>query len=91
MGKEDMIHSDVTGQDYYPHDVVRLINIRQICSYLQLNKKPVDIYASVDFKTNSPVLVVLFNRNDTKDAYSRWCNSENLWEELQNEANDISR
>ena len=55
-----------------------------------MNKKPVDIYASVDLKTNNPVLVVLFNREDTKDAYSRWCNSKNLWEELQNETSNIS-
>ncbi len=55
-----------------------------------MNKKPVDIYTSVDFKSNNPVLVVLFNREDTNDAYSRWCTSKNLWEELQNETSDIS-
>ena len=87
---KEKIHSEITGYDYNPHEVVRLVNIRQICSYLQMNKKPVDIYASVDLKTNNPVLVVLFNREDTKDAYSRWCNSKNLWQELQNETSNIS-
>lgn len=85
MNENDLIHSDITGQNYYAHDVVRLINMRQICSYLQMNKKPVDIYSSSDYKTGNPILVVLFNREDTKDAYQRWCESENLWEELVNE------
>lgn len=90
MKKDNKIHSDITGRDYYPSQVVRLINLRQICSYLQMNKRPVDIYPSVDFKTNNPVLVVLFLRDETKDAYDRWCESNNLWEELQNETSDIS-
>ena len=82
---DNKVHSEVTGKDYYPSQVVRLINLRQICSYLHMGKLPVDIYSSVDFKTNDPVLVVLFNRNETKDAYQRWCESKNLWEELQSE------
>ncbi len=88
MNKNDLVHSEITGRDYYPSDVIRIINIRQICCYLQMNKQPVDIYSSVDFKTNNPVLVVLFNRKDTIDAYDRWCKSENLWEELQNEGHN---
>lgn len=90
MGTNDMVHSEITGKDYYPSQVVRIINIRQACSYMRLGKIPVDIYPSIDFKTNNPVLVILFNREDTKDAYERWCDSKNLWEELQNETNDIS-
>lgn len=82
---DNLVHSDITGIDYSPKDVVRLLNLKQICTYLQLNKKPVDIYPSKDYKTGDPVLVVLFNRQDTKDVYERWCNSENLWEELQHE------
>ena len=89
MDRDNVVHSDVTGKDYYPSQVVRLVNIRQICSYMRLGKKPIDIYPSIDFKSSNPVLVVLFDRNDTKDAYNRWCDSTNLWEELQNEANDI--
>lgn len=49
---------------------------------MRLGKKPIDIYPSIDFKSSNPVLVVLFDRNDTKDAYNRWCESTNLWEEL---------
>lgn len=90
MNKNNLIHSDITSRNYYPKDIVRLVNIRQICTYLSLGKVPVDIYPSVDFKTNNPMLVFLFDREQTKDAYERWCNSENLWEELQNEAKGIS-
>lgn len=34
MNKNDLVHSEITGQDYYPSDVIRIINIRQICCYL---------------------------------------------------------
>lgn len=91
MGRNDIVHSNVTGKDYDPSQVVRLVNLKQICAYLSMNKLPVDIYPSIDFKTNGPVLVVLFDRKSTKDAYDRWCRSENLWEELQNETNNILR
>ena len=90
MKKDNVIHSEITAKDYFAKDTVRIVNLRQICTYLSLGKTPVDIYPSVDFKTNNPMLVFLFDREETKDAYTRWCNSENLWEELQNETQDIS-
>jgi len=52
---------------------------------LAMHLKPLDIYPSIDFKTNNPVLVFLFDRASSKEAYNRWCESKNLWEELQNE------
>lgn len=81
----EKIYSNVTQRFYNPSHAVRLVNIRQICTYLKMGLSPLDIYASIDFKTNNPVLVVLFDRTETHDAYQRWCESENLWEELQNE------
>lgn len=85
MNESDKIHSEVTGKDYYPSKCIRLVNIRQCCTYMQLGLKPLDIYPSIDFKTNSPVLVMIFDREESKPAYDRWCESDNLWEELQNE------
>ena len=85
MDLSNKIHSSVTGKDYYPNKCVRLINIRQICTYLYMGLSPLDIYPSVDFKTNNPVLVAIFDREESKDAYKRWCESENLWEEVVNE------
>lgn len=88
--EKDLVHSDITGKDYYPSQVCRLVNIRQICTYLKSGLAPLDIYPSVDFKSNNPVLVVIFDRKESKDIYKRWCESENLWEELHNEESDLS-
>ncbi len=90
MNSDEMVHSEITGKDYDIKKVVRIINIRQVCTYLNLNIKPLDIYSSVDFKTNDPVLVFIFDREETRDAYKRWRESGNLWEEIQNEKNGIS-
>lgn len=90
MNSDEMVHSDVTGKDYNIRRAVRILNIRQVCTYMNLNIKPLDIYPSVDFKTNDPVLVFIFDREETRDAYKRWKESENLWEEVQNEKNCIS-
>lgn len=81
----EKVHSNVTGKDYYIKDVVRILNLRQICTFLKIGILPVDIYPSVDFKTGNPVLVAIFNKSETQDAYQRWKESDNLWEELQNE------
>ena len=85
MSESNKVHSDVTNKDYYPSHVVRIVNLRQICTYMSLGLLPLDIYPSIDFKTHNPVLVVLFDREDSKEVYKRWCESENLWEEVQNE------
>ena len=50
---------------------------------------PVDIYPSLDFKTNKPIFVYLFNRAETSDLYDKWCNHEVDWEDLH-EKNNIS-
>ena len=33
---------------------------------------PVDLYVSKDFNTGKPILVFLFSKSDTKDAYTEW-------------------
>lgn len=83
----EKVHSDVTGKDYYPSRSVRLINIRQICTFIRLGVLPVDIYPSVDFKSNNPVLVVIFDKEESKQAYERWKESEDLWKELEDGKN----
>ncbi len=89
MGKEDMIHSDITGKDYYPSQVVRIVNYLQCIFYWASGVMPIDIYPSQDFKTGKPMLVYLFIREDTKELYDKWCKREVDWEVL-NEENNIS-
>lgn len=83
----EIVNSDLTGKEYDIKNTVRILNIQQICAYLKMGIKPLDLYASIDFKTNKPVLVALFDKKETAEAYVRWKNSENLWEELNNEQN----
>lgn len=83
MGEK--VKSELTGKIYDISTTVRILNVQQICVYLRLGIKPLDLYASIDFKTNKPVLVALFDKKETAEAYERWKNSENLWEELNNE------
>lgn len=87
---KEKVRSNLTGKEYFISDAIRLINIRQIATYIALGLMPWDVYTSVDFKTNDPVLVFIYGREQTKEAYKRWKESENLWEELQNEKNGIS-
>lgn len=87
---KEKVRSTLTGKDYYLSDAIRLVNIRQICSYWLMNIMPLDVYPSIDFKTNNPVLVFIYSREETQEAYKRWRESENLWEELQNEKNSVS-
>ena len=83
MGEK--IKSSLTGKTYDLSKVARLINIQQICTYLKSSILPVDIYTSLDLKTNKPILVFLFDKEETKEIYERWKNSDNLWEELNDE------
>lgn len=69
----ETIHSDVTGKDYLPKDVVRLLNIYQATYYISRGILPVDLYSSADYKTGQPRLVFLFNRQESKNIYDAWC------------------
>lgn len=68
--------SEVTGKRYKSQEVVRILNIQQIIAYLKFGVELLDIYPSVDYKTNKPVLVCLFDREKSKTAYDLWCKRE---------------
>lgn len=72
----DRITSDITGKVYRPKDVVRILNIQQIVAYLKAGVELLDIYPSSDVKTGKPLLVCLFDREKSKDAYDLWCKRE---------------
>lgn len=89
MQKSDLVHSDLTGRDYYPSHTVRIVNYLQSLYYWLSGCLPVDIYPSQDFKTGKPLLVYLFLRDETTELYDKWCNHEVDWEGLY-EKNNIS-
>lgn len=84
MNKDDYVHSDVTGKYYIPSKVVRIVNILQSVAYLNNGAQLLDIYPSKDYKTGKPILVFIFNRQDTKNLYDLWCRHELTYEVDEN-------
>lgn len=70
---KDLVSSDVTGKTYDPTKCVRILNSLQACKYIKNQCLPLDIYPSIDFKTGQDVLVYLFDREESKQLYSAWC------------------
>lgn len=73
---EDYIYSKITGKQYAPTKVVRILNTRQVMAYLKMGVELLDMYVSVDRKTEAPLLVYLFDREKSKHAYDLWCKRE---------------
>lgn len=69
---KETFKSDITGKEYCPNDVVRLVNVRQLLFYMRNGVEILDIYPSKDFKTNDDVLVFIVNKKDSQEAYKKW-------------------
>lgn len=67
----EKIKSDVTGLEYNPSEVCRIINPKQASMYLKHGARLYDAYSGYD-----GVLVMIFNRKETSDLYDKWCNHE---------------
>ena len=65
-----------TVRNYLPYEVVRIVNPKQYLLYIKNNVYPIDLYASIDEKTNNSILAMVFLKNDTTEVYKKWCNYE---------------
>ena len=61
-------------RNYLPHEVVRIVNMKQALLYIKNNVYPIDIYTSIDTQTNNSILAMVFLKEDTADVYKKWCN-----------------
>lgn len=61
---------------YDNKDVVRIFNPKQRDLYLMNGIMPKDIYTSIDSKTEEKILVYIFLKEETRDAYAKWLNYE---------------
>lgn len=61
-------------RNYLPHEVVRIVNMKQCLLYIKSGVYPIDIYASIDDKTNQAILAMVFLKEDTSEVYKKWCN-----------------
>ena len=68
--------SDATGKTYPADDTLRIVNISQAMWYIKCRVELYDIYPSKDFKTDKDILVFVFSRKGSKDAYDKWCKYE---------------
>ena len=73
MPRTHYIMSKITGRTYDLFGVIRILNISQCIFYLENGIILQDIEISEDRKTNKPILVFLFNRDDTKQIFDEWC------------------
>lgn len=75
MGEVSFIkRSQVTGKkyDYFSDQIVRVLNLKQAMAYLNFGVELLDIYTSRD-KEDRPVLVFVFDRESSREAYDLWC------------------
>ncbi len=63
-------------RDYLLHEVVRIVNPKQQLLYIKNNVYPIDIYTSIDDKTDNAILAMVFLKEDTIEVYKKWCNYE---------------
>lgn len=61
---------------YSAEKCVRLVNPAQIAAYWVNGCVPKDVYVTRDYSTNRPTIVAIFDREETKDYFDKWCKHE---------------
>lgn len=74
MKEEYYIRSEITGRSYNLFCCVKILNVQQAIFYIEHRVKLMDLVISKDRKSEKPVLVFIFNKEDTREAYDLWCN-----------------
>lgn len=69
-----MIETNLIIRDYIQNEVVRICNVKQQIFYLSNNVYPIDIYTSYDDKNDRKIIVMIFEKNKTKELYQKWLN-----------------
>lgn len=73
---KEYVDSNLTGKPYAAQDVVRILNPKQQLLYVKAGLYPLDLYTSIDEKTDKDVLVMIFSREESYPLYQKWCNHE---------------
>ena len=67
-----VIESNLKCGKYTEKDIIRIYNRDQQTFYVDLGVYPIDLYTSYAPKNNRKIIVMIFNRNDTKNVYQNW-------------------
>ena len=66
-----MIKTNINARDYKYNEVVRICNVKQQIFYLSSGVYPIDIYTSYDDKNDRKIIVMIFEKDKTKEIYSK--------------------
>ena len=69
-----MIKTNINARDYKYNEVVRICNVKQQIFYLSSGVYPIDIYTSSDDKNDRKIIVMIFEKDKTKELYQKWLN-----------------
>lgn len=68
------IKSNLAPIEYTLRDAVRIVNPKQYLYYISNGVYPIDIYSSYDEKNDRKIIVMIFEKENTKELYQKWCN-----------------
>ena len=69
-----MIETNIKARNYTYDEVVRICNVKQQIFYLSNSVYPIDIYTSYDDKNDRKIIVMIFEKDKTKELYQKWLN-----------------
>ena len=69
-----MIQTNLNSRNYTLDEVNRICNVKQQIFYMSNNVFPIDIYPSYDEKNDRKIIVMIFEREKTKELYQKWKN-----------------
>lgn len=66
--------SALSGEKYdvFDKDLIRILNPRQSAFYVSMSVPILDVQLSTD-NLGRPILVYIFRRSQTKEAFNLWC------------------
>ena len=70
------IETHLNSKDYTLKEVNRICNVKQQIYYMNSGVYPIDVYTSIDEKSNRNIIVMIFEKSKTKELYERWCNHD---------------
>lgn len=71
-----MVKSNFTGKVYDSSKAIRILNANQAAAYIKHGITLLDLWLSKDINTGKPILVYIFDKEESKEAYDLWCKHE---------------
>lgn len=69
-----MIETNLKSRNYTLNEVNRICNVKQQIFYMNSGVFPIDMYLGYDDKNDRKIIVMIFEREKTKELYKKWCN-----------------